>query len=166
MKRLGRETEDRSSRAPAAEETINSEIGCRIRLRRTMIGLTQSELAQQCGISPQQIHKYENGTSNLTSIRLAALACALHVKVGWFFGEDEATGMLPSDFFDMLADHHNLEVLLASSRIRSRARKVRLVKVAQLFAEEERSARPKEVEPLTDPGALASGRASTSTSAR
>ena len=115
---------------------IDAEVGRRVRLRRVMIGLTQLQLGQLCGISPQQIHKYEIGASRLTSNRLWQLASVLDVDISWFFGQERASGNLPDDFLAMLSDHSNLEILVAAHSIASSKRKSQLVKIAQLFADE------------------------------
>ncbi|MGI9412016.1 MAG: helix-turn-helix domain-containing protein [Hyphomicrobiaceae bacterium] len=116
---------------------VDAEVGERLRLRRVMLGLTQLDLAKRCNISPQQIHKYEIGASRLTTTRLLQMSAALDVKVGWFFGEDDSTSIMPNDFFELLADHNNLEILMAAASIKNPKRKARLVRVALLFAEEE-----------------------------
>ena len=115
---------------------IDAEVGRRVRLRRVMIGLTQLQVGQLCGISPQQIHKYEIGASRLTSNRLWQLASVLDVDISWFFGQEPAAGNLPDDFLAMLSDHANLEILVAAHSIASSKRKAQLVKIAQLFADE------------------------------
>ena len=136
-------SENESSRGPALKmdardvAQTDTEVGERLRLRRVMLGLTQLELAKRCSISPQQIHKYEIGASRLTTTRLLQMSAALEVKVGWFFGEDDSTSIMPNDFFELLADHNNLEILMAAASIKNPKRKARLVRVALLFAEEE-----------------------------
>ena len=42
----------------------------RLKLRRTVLGLTQEQVALECGISYQQIHKYESGQSKMSTARL------------------------------------------------------------------------------------------------
>lgn len=130
---------------------IDAEVGRRVRLRRIMLGMTQLQLGQLCGISPQQIHKYEIGSSRLTSSRLWQLASVMEVDISWFFGLETANGNLPDDFLAMLSDHSNLEILIAAHSIASSKRKAQLVKVAQLFADEgeERGLAFVEPEPMT-----------------
>jgi transcriptional regulator with XRE-family HTH domain len=60
-------------------------IGRRLRDRRRLVGLTQAGLGQICGVSFQQIHKYETGAVAITASRLWLLATALGVSVGYFF---------------------------------------------------------------------------------
>lgn len=60
-------------------------VGARLRRRRRMLGLTQQELAMACGVSFQQVQKYECAYNRLSVAMLWKLACALDVEVGYFF---------------------------------------------------------------------------------
>lgn len=64
---------------------IDKHIGSRLRLRRTILGWSQEQLAKQSGVSFQQIEAYETGASRLTASLLVELAEALLVPVTWFF---------------------------------------------------------------------------------
>src|SRR5690242_13585860 len=56
-----------------------------LRARRIALGLTQQQLAEAVGITYQQAHKYETGANRISVGRLAALARALEVDVGYFY---------------------------------------------------------------------------------
>lgn len=60
-------------------------VGQRLRRRRRMLGMTQAELAAACGISFQQVQKYECAYNRLSVGMLWRLACALGVDMGYFF---------------------------------------------------------------------------------
>jgi len=69
---------------------IERHVGQRIRERRTMLGLTQQQLADLIGVTYQQAHKYERGINRVSAGRLYELATVLGVDVGYFFpGADE-----------------------------------------------------------------------------
>ena len=53
------------------------EIGCRIRLQRINKGVSQTELGDACGISFQQIQKYEKGVNRVGGSRMKQIAAAL-----------------------------------------------------------------------------------------
>lgn len=59
-------------------------IGERVRLRRTMLGLSQTELGNKVGLSFQQIQKYERGTNRITAAFLLELAEILDVPITFF----------------------------------------------------------------------------------
>ena len=56
-------------------------LGGAIRLRRRSIGISQDALAEQCGVSFQQIQKYENGANRISFSRLVQIARALDCRV-------------------------------------------------------------------------------------
>ena len=64
---------------------VDDHVGERIRERRTMMGLTQENLANALSISYQQVQKYERGTNRVSASRLWDLAAALGVPVSYFF---------------------------------------------------------------------------------
>jgi transcriptional regulator with XRE-family HTH domain len=69
-------------------------VGARIRMRRLMLGMSQSALAQ--GLAFQQIQKYEKGINRVGASRLQQIAHILHVPVEFFFeGAPGATGAIP-----------------------------------------------------------------------
>ncbi len=68
-----------------ATNMVDAYIGQRIRLRRNIMAITQKELAQKCGITFQQIQKYETSGNRISVSRLFQIATALETPVGFFF---------------------------------------------------------------------------------
>ena len=64
---------------------IDVHVGARIRLRRTLLGISQSALAETIGLTFQQVQKYEKGVNRVSSSRLVDMANALDVTVSYFF---------------------------------------------------------------------------------
>lgn len=64
---------------------IDEHIGQRIQLRRVMLGLSQKDLAKVCGISFQQIQKYEVADNRISASRLFEISTALETPVSFFF---------------------------------------------------------------------------------
>ena len=56
-------------------------LGAAVRIRRRTIGISQEALAEQCGVSFQQIQKYENGANRISFSRLVQIARALKCRV-------------------------------------------------------------------------------------
>ena len=72
---------------------IDLHLGKRLRRRRRLLGLTQQQLADCCGVRFQQIQKYECGANRVSAARLWRIAGALDVPVGYFFeGLSEMAG--------------------------------------------------------------------------
>ena len=64
---------------------IDVHVGSRIRLRRTMLGMSQEKLGESLGITFQQIQKYEKGTNRVGASRLQNISSVLNVPVSFFF---------------------------------------------------------------------------------
>lgn len=76
-----------STRAPGLTDR---QIGQQIRQHRLLRRLTQGRVAAQIGISYQQLHKYEDGSSRISMGRLSSLAEVLNVPVTRLLSEDDA----------------------------------------------------------------------------
>jgi len=64
------------------------EIGRRIKLQRINKGISQTELGDACGVTFQQIQKYEKGMNRVGGSRMKQIAAALGVTPAHFFGVD------------------------------------------------------------------------------
>ena len=75
-------------RTPAGRPNpIDVHVGGRLRLRRTLLGLSQEALGEALGLTFQQIQKYERGSNRIGASRLFDLARALEVPVEYFYEE-------------------------------------------------------------------------------
>ncbi len=72
--------------------TVDRQVGERMRRRRILLGLTQDQLAAALNISYQQVQKYETGANRVSAGRLAQIADVLDAPVGWFFGTHDPAG--------------------------------------------------------------------------
>lgn len=66
---------------------VDVHVGARLRLRRTLIGLSQSQLGRDIGLTFQQVQKYERGANRIGASRLYDLASILDVPVSFFFDD-------------------------------------------------------------------------------
>lgn len=66
---------------------LDSHVGARIRLRRTMLGMSQEKLGEAIGLTFQQIQKYERGTNRVSASRLFDIARVLDVPIGFFYDD-------------------------------------------------------------------------------
>lgn len=85
----------RAQKADGAQQNpIDVYVGSRVRLRRAILGLSQEKLADELGVTFQQIQKYERGLNRISASRLWNLACVLGVSVNFFFEnmEEENNG--------------------------------------------------------------------------
>lgn len=70
-------------------DPIDIYVGKRLRLRRSLIGVSQAQLGKAVGISFQQIQKYERGINRMGASRLYQFAGLLRVSVSYFFDDIE-----------------------------------------------------------------------------
>ena len=68
-----------------APNMVDAYIGQRIRLRRNIMAITQKDLAAKCGITFQQIQKYETSGNRISASRLFQIAAVLETPVAFFF---------------------------------------------------------------------------------
>ena len=66
---------------------IDVHVGGRMRLRRTLLGLSQEKLGEAIGLTFQQVQKYERGTNRVGASRLFDLSRVLDVPVSYFFDD-------------------------------------------------------------------------------
>ena len=66
-------------------QKLDLKVSNRIRARRMLLGINQSELAEAASVSVQQIQKYERGKNRVSAGRLYELAKILRVPVQYFF---------------------------------------------------------------------------------
>ena len=69
------------------DQDIYRTIGRRIRSRRRLLDLTQSDVGRACGISAQLVSKYEAAQIALPFVKLLYLAQALEVPISYFTDE-------------------------------------------------------------------------------
>jgi transcriptional regulator with XRE-family HTH domain len=62
-------------------------VGARVRMRRLMLGMSQTALGDSLGVTFQQVQKYEKGTNRIGASRLQQIAGSLQVPVAFFFEE-------------------------------------------------------------------------------
>ncbi len=66
---------------------IDVHVGSRVRLRRTLLGMSQEKLGQAIGLTFQQVQKYERGANRIGASRLFDLSRVLDVPVSFFFDD-------------------------------------------------------------------------------
>ena len=73
-------------RTPQGEPNpVDVHVGNRIRLRRTLLGLSQEKLASMLGLTFQQVQKYERGMNRVGASRLWDISKVLEVPINFFY---------------------------------------------------------------------------------
>jgi transcriptional regulator with XRE-family HTH domain len=66
---------------------IDVHVGMRIRLRRTLMGMSQERLGEALGLTFQQVQKYERGVNRVGASRLYDLSRVLDVPISFFYDD-------------------------------------------------------------------------------
>lgn len=127
---------------------IDVHVGSRVRLRRTLLGMSQERLGDAIGLTFQQVQKYERGANRIGSSRLFDLSRVLDVPVSFFFDDMPAeiaegssnheTGLsgasTESYAADPLAKRETLELVRAYYQIDEPSVRKRLFDLAKALA--------------------------------
>jgi transcriptional regulator with XRE-family HTH domain len=70
---------------PRRTQDIDAAVGLRMAARRSALGLSQTALAVELGVSFQQVQKYEKGANRVSASRLHQVATVLGCSVADFF---------------------------------------------------------------------------------
>jgi transcriptional regulator with XRE-family HTH domain len=68
---------------------VDIHVGQRMRLRRTMLGISQEKLGTALALTFQQVQKYERGANRISASRLHEISKILKVPVAFFFEDLE-----------------------------------------------------------------------------
>jgi transcriptional regulator with XRE-family HTH domain len=138
-------------RTPSGQPNpIDVHVGSRVRLRRTLLGMSQEKLGEALGLTFQQVQKYERGANRIGSSRLFDLSRVLDVPISFFFddmpGEVEQlsprfiSGMTeePASYdIDPLTKRETLELVRAYYRIADPQVRKRVYELARALADAE-----------------------------
>ena len=110
---------------PGGPNPVDVHVGSRVRMRRTLLGLSQEKLGEAIGLTFQQVQKYERGANRFSASRLFDLARILDVSVDYFFEDldQPAPSSVPAESAetfmpDPLTKRETLELVRAYYRIR------------------------------------------------
>ena len=139
---------------------IDVHVGHRLRLRRTLLGMSQERLGQLLGLTFQQIQKYERGVNRIGSSRLYELGRILNVPVSFFFDAmpedgvvapevmvpglaEDPVGFRFDDDRDLSLDkRETLELVRAYNRIPDATVRKRLFELTKALANLDQKRRP------------------------
>ena len=128
-------------------DPVDVHVGGRVRLRRTLLGLSQEKLGNALGLTFQQIQKYERGANRIGSSRLYQLSRILEVPVSFFFDDmpdavasasgGVSEGQQVEYEHDQLAKRETLELVRAYYRIGDANVRKRIFELVKSVASEQ-----------------------------
>ena len=120
---------------------VDIHVGGRVRLRRTLLGMSQEKLGDAVSLTFQQIQKYERGANRIGSSRLFQFSNVLQVPVSFFFDDmppelaGRAPGLseskIPTYEDDRFTRRETLELVRAYYRISDTATRKRLFELVK-----------------------------------
>ena len=126
---------------------IDIHVGSRVRLRRTMLGMSQEKLGDSLGITFQQIQKYEKGANRIGASRLQQISAVLKTPISFFFEDapgspdGTASGFAESDssnyVVNFLSSSEGLQLNKAFIRIKDPKVRKKIVDLVRSLADEE-----------------------------
>jgi transcriptional regulator with XRE-family HTH domain len=75
---------------------VDGHVGQRLRIRRTLLGMSQEKLGEAIGLTFQQVQKYERGSNRISAGTLFRLGQVLDVPVNFFFDGFTEDGRKPA----------------------------------------------------------------------
>ena len=115
-------------------DSIDKHVGTRLRVRRMMLGLSQTYVGDAIGVTFQQMQKYEKGTNRISASRLQQAAGVLGVPVSYFFEGTSAKAGPAEDPMDDLANSTSLRLVMAFTRITDRELRRRILCLVEELA--------------------------------
>jgi transcriptional regulator with XRE-family HTH domain len=114
-------------------------VGGRIRMRRLMLGLSLNDLGRPCGISFQQVQKYESGENRVGASRLHQFSTLLDVPVSFFFDSSAPPAVkqkkAPSSLAqELMATRDGPELAKAFTSIKQQPLRRAIVRIVEEFA--------------------------------
>lgn len=97
-------------------DPIDVAVGARIRLRRQVLAVSQTALAEALGVSFQQVQKYERGVNRISASMLVRTAQRLKCSVAHLVGEEEG-GIMDAKLLSVLATPGAIQLLDAYAAI-------------------------------------------------
>jgi transcriptional regulator with XRE-family HTH domain len=126
-----------------APNPIDRHVGRRMRMRRKMLAMSQTQLGAALGLTFQQVQKYEKGTNRIGASRLQQISHVLQVPVEFFFegapNESASHGSIGNalsvtQIDDFISDSDGLRLIRAFMRIDNAAVRRRIVKLVEEIA--------------------------------
>lgn len=84
-------------------DKVDVHVGQRLRVRRSLLGMSQEKLAEAIDLTFQQVQKYERGINRISAGRLFQFSKILDVPIGYFYdriGDDASAAT-----YDGLSDN-------------------------------------------------------------
>ncbi len=133
------------------QHPVDVHVGKRLRLRRSMLGMSQQALGKATGITFQQVQKYERGINRVGSSRLFDIANVLSVPVSFFFEDFNApsaskSGAMRAGFaedaaegfeYESSASKESMQLVRAFGKIKNPEVRKKIINLVKTLSQDE-----------------------------
>ena len=125
---------------PIPPDPTDKHVGSRVRMRRLMLGLSQTKIADALGLTFQQVQKYEKGVNRISASRLQHMCNVLEVPVSYFFeglpavsdaAKGKTTELSPAYVNEFLASSDGVALVKAFTQIKRRNLRSAIVQLVE-----------------------------------
>lgn len=110
-------------------------VGARLKLARSLAGMSQEKLGSELKLTFQQIQKYEKGTNRISAGRLIECARILNQPVTFFYEiEEEAPSEQSQSWLAVVKSDHGLKIMRILGNA-SEAQKDKILRTAKIISE-------------------------------
>lgn len=133
-----------SKDADKTPNPVDLYVGGRIRMRRRTLGVSQEKLADDLGLTFQQVQKYERGANRVSASKLYEIARSLSTPVAFFF--DGLNDPTSADSYldggenhvhDFLMTNEGVELATIFPQVRRARVRRRILDLVRAMAEED-----------------------------
>jgi transcriptional regulator with XRE-family HTH domain len=127
-------------------ELVDLHVGARIRLRRKLLGFSQHRLAEDLGLTFQQVQKYERGLNRVSASKLYEISRSLQTSVAYFFegltdhGSADGDHEAERTVVEFLATSEGLELASLFPRLKHGRARRRILDLVRAMAEDNEEA--------------------------
>ncbi|SNS45777.1 Helix-turn-helix [Tardiphaga sp. OK246] len=134
---------------PRHANEVDVHIGKRLRMRRLMMNMSQEALANEIGLTFQQVQKYEKGANRISAGRMQQIAAILKVPVTFLYDGLQNRGGAVSEvginvIEQFLSTKDGLALITAFSQVEDRKLRQSIVDLVKtIVAEHKPKKKPK-----------------------
>jgi transcriptional regulator with XRE-family HTH domain len=124
-------------------DPVDQHVGSRVRMRRLVLKLSQTRLADALGVTFQQVQKYEKGANRISASRLQQISHFLRVPIPFFFegsprrnvGTKASSAPFPTYVSDFLATTDGLSLIRSFQQIKRPSLRRSIVHLVERMAD-------------------------------
>ena len=122
--------------AKEKDKSIEKQIGLKLKVKRSSMGMTQDQLGKKIGVTFQQIQKYEKGVNKISIPNLYKIAEVLKTDINYFLNEDSVTSALNDCECGVKYNSESCQEVKYFTRIKSKKIRSNIITLLKSFSED------------------------------